>query len=82
MRYNDVRHGRNIAEEVLKKYWPALQQKNMISPNGLFVDALLVRQSFPASSKSIGFTAWYALPLISTTTFKWRLQKKIGPVLI
>lgn len=39
MRYNDVRHGTKIIDDVLKKYWPALQQKKMISANGLFVDA-------------------------------------------
>jgi hypothetical protein len=58
MRYNDVRHGTTIVTEVLKKYWLALNEKNMIASDGLFVDWLSVRQGTVTPGRSIGFTAW------------------------
>nr|POE49099.1 hypothetical protein CFP56_32249 [Quercus suber] len=58
MRYNDIRNNTNVARDVLLKYWPAIQQNKMIAEDGLFVDALHVKQCFPRRAKSVGFTAW------------------------
>lgn len=58
MRYNDVRHGTNIVEGVLKKYWNALQEKQMIAPDGLYVDFLYLKQGDTKEAEGLGFTAW------------------------
>lgn len=59
MRLNDARNNTHVVDDVLQKYWPALQRKQMISPNGLFVDALSVKQSIPRQARDVAFTAWY-----------------------
>ena len=38
MRYNDVRDGTNIVDDVLKKYTAAWKAKGMIQENGMFAD--------------------------------------------
>jgi hypothetical protein len=58
MRYNDVRHGTAVVEEVLAKYRVALKEKQMMSSGGLFVTAYLLRQSRTAPASDVGFTAW------------------------
>lgn len=61
MRLNDSRDGTSVAEDVLAKYWPAVQKKNMIRPDGLFADALFDRQQGVLPPSGVGFTAWYVL---------------------
>ncbi|KAE8372852.1 hypothetical protein BDV26DRAFT_82392 [Aspergillus bertholletiae] len=58
MRYNDVRHGTNVVDGVLEKYWEAVQKRGMIAPDGLYVDWLLLRQESTVQKHGIGFTAW------------------------
>jgi hypothetical protein len=58
MRYNDVRDGTTVAESVLKKYRAALEEKEMVSSDGLYVDWLAIRQGTVAPAKSVSFTAW------------------------
>jgi hypothetical protein len=58
MHYNDVRDGSSVASTVLEKYRAALDKKNMISSDGLYVDWLSVRQGTVTPAKSVGFTAW------------------------
>ncbi|KAK4250360.1 hypothetical protein C7999DRAFT_11921 [Corynascus novoguineensis] len=58
MRYNDVRDGTNIVEGVLENYWNAIQQKQMIAPDGLFVDWLFLKQGVTKRAGGLGFTAW------------------------
>ncbi|KAJ5698280.1 hypothetical protein N7462_000285 [Penicillium macrosclerotiorum] len=58
MRYNDVRHGTSVVEGVLEKYWNAIQKKQMISSDGLFVDWLFLKQGNTKQAGGIGFTAW------------------------
>ncbi|KAK4496766.1 hypothetical protein PRZ48_012749 [Zasmidium cellare] len=70
MRYNDVRHGTDVASQVLDKYWPAIQRGKMIAEDGLFVDALHVRQAAPRKAKSVGFTAW-ACAFMNSWNSEW-----------
>ncbi|KAL4881159.1 hypothetical protein BJY04DRAFT_228039 [Aspergillus karnatakaensis] len=58
--YNDVRHGTNIVQGVLEKYWSAIQKKQMITSDGLFVDWLFLKQGNTKPAGGIGFTAWAA----------------------
>ena len=58
MRYNDVRDGTNIVEEVLKKYTAAWKSKGMIQENGLFVNWYSPNQDKVQEAPGIGFTAW------------------------
>jgi hypothetical protein len=58
MRYNDVRDGTNIVEDVLKKYTAAWKEKGMVQEDGLFVDFYSPNQDKVAKAQRIGFTAW------------------------
>jgi hypothetical protein len=58
MRYNDVRDGTKIVDDVLKKYSAAWKAKGMIQENGLFVDWYSPNQDRVKEAPSIGFTAW------------------------
>lgn len=58
MRLNDFRHGTKVVDDVLAKYWPAIQKRGMVSDNGLFVECLSVRRSIPIQARDIAFTAW------------------------
>lgn len=58
MRYNDIRDGTNVTEEVLEKYQAAIEKKGMIPSDGLYVDWLSVRQGTVKNAKAVGFTAW------------------------
>ncbi|KAI9924306.1 hypothetical protein ASPWEDRAFT_29875 [Aspergillus wentii DTO 134E9] len=60
MRYNDVRDGTNVVEDILGKYTAALEKHNMISRNDLYKDWVSVKQGHAAIPKNIGFTAWAA----------------------
>jgi len=58
MRYNDVRNGTKIVDEVLEKYTAALKAKGMIQENGLFVNWYAPKRGEMRPAASLGFTAW------------------------
>ncbi|KAL2127183.1 hypothetical protein VTI74DRAFT_11198 [Chaetomium olivicolor] len=58
MRYNDIRDGTNVAEEVLEKYKMAWAKKGMIAESGLYVEWYFVNQDRTAPPTDIYFTAW------------------------
>jgi Linalool dehydratase/isomerase len=62
MRYNDIRDGTNIVEDVLNKYKAAWKSKGMIQENGLFVNWYSPNQDKVQEAPSIGFTAWLVPP--------------------
>ena len=65
MRYNDIRNGTKVVDEVLRKYKAAWAGGSMFASNGLIVDWYRVNQKNMAQPMSLGFTAWFApLPLI------------------
>lgn len=55
MRYNDVRDNISTIDETLKKYWAALQEKQVVAPDGLHVDWLFVKQGFTVPAKGVGW---------------------------
>ncbi|KAJ1709552.1 hypothetical protein AFGD_001150 [Aspergillus flavus] len=57
MRYNDVRDGTNVVEDILAKYKEAWEEKQMVASNGLYVDWWYVNQDRPEAPKQVGFTA-------------------------
>ena len=58
MRYNDIRDGTNIVEDVLDKYTAAWKSKGMIQENGLFVNWYSPNQDTIKEAPAISFTAW------------------------
>ena len=58
MRYNDTRDGTNVVGGVLEKYRKAIQEKQMIGHDGLFVDWLFLKQGYTKRAGGVGFTAW------------------------
>lgn len=62
MRYNDTRDGTAVVDDVLAKYKHAWDQKQMIAPNGLYVDWWYVNQDQPEIPKQVGLTAGYVVP--------------------
>lgn len=58
MRYNDVRDGKNLVDEVLEKYKAAWDKKGMVTEGGLFVDWWTVKQDQTKVASDVGFTAW------------------------
>jgi hypothetical protein len=61
MRYNDVRDGTKVAEEVLSKYTAAWKDKGMTGENGLFISWYAPKQGTKKPAADIGFTAWLVL---------------------
>lgn len=60
MRYNDIRNGTNVVDEILPKYKAAwADEDSMFASNDLIVDWYRVRQKDMAQPMSIGFTAWF-----------------------
>ncbi|KAH7020392.1 hypothetical protein EDB80DRAFT_746913 [Ilyonectria destructans] len=57
IRYNDVRDGTNKIEDVLIKYRKAWDEKGMVSPSGLYMDWLFLKQDRAAPPTDIGFSA-------------------------
>lgn len=53
-----MRHGTDVVSGVLEKYWNAIKDKNMITPDGMFVDWLFLNQGSTKQPGGIGFTAW------------------------
>ena len=58
MRYNDVRDGKNIVETVLQKYTAGWKERNMLTPEGLYVDCWRPKQDQMIPARDLGFTAW------------------------
>ncbi|KAJ7146380.1 hypothetical protein C8R44DRAFT_13492 [Mycena epipterygia] len=59
MRYNDVRNGTNIVDDVLKKYTSAWKSKQGFQQDdGLFVNWYSVKQDRKVPAGGLGFTAW------------------------
>ncbi|KFY94556.1 hypothetical protein V501_01892 [Pseudogymnoascus sp. VKM F-4519 (FW-2642)] len=58
IRYNDVRDGTKIIDPVLEKYQTAWKDRQMVAPNGLYVDWWQVKQDEMRQPTHIGFTAW------------------------
>lgn len=68
VRYNDIRDGTNLAEQVTKKYRDAWDAKGMVQADGLYADWLMLKQDvlWPPENvpfggmpaRDIGFTAW------------------------
>jgi hypothetical protein len=58
MRYNDVRNGTKIVDEVLEKYTAAWKAKGMIQENGLFVNWYSPKRDQMRPAASLEFTAW------------------------
>jgi hypothetical protein len=57
-RYNDIRNGTKIIDDVLPKYKAAWAEKGMVSENGLFRRFYLTKQDRVVVSDQIGHTAW------------------------
>lgn len=51
-------------EDVLTKYRKAWDEKGMVSPSGLHVDWLFLKQDRAAPPTGIGFSAWYCSSII------------------
>ncbi|VUC31003.1 unnamed protein product [Clonostachys rosea] len=58
MRYNDVRHGRNRIQRVLKEYQNAWDEKGMVTESGLYISWLLMNQNIIVPPLDISLTAW------------------------
>ncbi|KAJ4367052.1 hypothetical protein N0V83_007582 [Neocucurbitaria cava] len=58
MRYNDVRNGTAIVDEVLEKYQAAWKEKGLVMDGGLFPDWWQVKQDQIFPARDVGFTAW------------------------
>ncbi|PPJ50533.1 hypothetical protein CBER1_05520 [Cercospora berteroae] len=58
MRYNDVRHGTRVTEELLPKYLAAWEQKGMLGAGSLYPDAWLEKQDITVPAGGLAFTAW------------------------
>jgi hypothetical protein len=58
MRYDDVRDGTKIVDEVIPKYVAAWEEKGMTHENGLTVHCYQPKQDRTVPSADIGFTAW------------------------
>ncbi|KAH7111559.1 hypothetical protein EDB81DRAFT_848985 [Dactylonectria macrodidyma] len=58
IRYNDVRDGTNKIGDVLANYRKAWNEKGIVSPSGLYVDWLFLKQDRAAPPTGIGFSAW------------------------
>ncbi|GIZ48704.1 hypothetical protein CKM354_001175400 [Cercospora kikuchii] len=58
MRYNDVRHGTSVTEELLPKYLAAWEQKGMVGAGSLYPDAWLEKQDITVPAGGLAFTAW------------------------
>lgn len=57
-RYNDVRNGTKVIDDVLPKYKAAWAKQGMVSDNGLFRRCYLTKQDMVVVSDEIGHTAW------------------------
>ncbi|KAL6702394.1 hypothetical protein ACN47E_002199 [Coniothyrium glycines] len=58
MRYNDVRDGTTVADEVVAKYKATWEKRGMVTPSGLYPDWVYYKQDKPAGPSCICFTAW------------------------
>lgn len=58
MRYNDVRHGTNKIEPILQKYQEAWDKKDMVTPEGLYANWILMNQDVVVPPWDVGLTAW------------------------
>lgn len=58
MRYNDVRNGTDKIEPILERYKAAWDKKGMVTPEGLYVNWLFLRQDQLMPPTGIGLTAW------------------------
>ncbi|KAM3414385.1 hypothetical protein BST61_g11026 [Cercospora zeina] len=58
MRYNDVRHGTRVTEELLPKYLTAWEHKGMVGNGSLYPDAWLEKQDITVPARGLAFTAW------------------------
>jgi len=58
MRYNDIRNGTKIVDDVLEKYKAAWAEKGLINENGIFPEFYMIKQDHLMQTKEIGFTAW------------------------
>lgn len=58
MRYNDVRDGTTVIEDVLGKYKAAWDKKGLVREGGLFPDWWLVKQDHIVPPRDVAFTAW------------------------
>lgn len=58
MRYNDVRDGTDVVEDVLRKYQAAWRQKGLVMDDGLFPDWWMVKQDHILPARDLSFTAW------------------------
>ena len=58
MRYNDLRNGTNKIEPILENYKAAWDKKGMVTPEGLYVNWLFLRQDQLMPPTGIGLTAW------------------------
>ena len=58
MRYNDIRNGTNLINDVLIKYKAAWKAKGMTDESGRFLEMYRVKQGVRIPGSSICFTAW------------------------
>jgi hypothetical protein len=58
MRYNDVRNGTNVIDEVLPKYKAALHRKGMLREDGLYASFFALKQGQPIPASQGAHTAW------------------------
>ena len=59
MRYNDIRDGTNVIDEVLPKYKAALTEKGMLGSDGLYASFYAVKQKKAIAARHGAHTAWY-----------------------
>jgi len=60
MRYNDVRNGTAVMDDVLPKYMKAWEQKGMVQADGLLTWMWRKRQDSTMNSHDLSLTAWAA----------------------
>ncbi|KAK5711425.1 hypothetical protein LTR15_012498 [Elasticomyces elasticus] len=77
MRYNDVRHGTHVIEDLLPRYKDSWVSKGgMVRENGLFPDAWLEKQDFVLAAQDPGWTAWAAAFM---NTWNGKLLRELFP---
>lgn len=58
MRYNDVRDGTTLVDEVLDKYKAALAKKGMVGDDGLYASFYAIEQKKAMPARHGAHTAW------------------------
>jgi hypothetical protein len=58
MRYNDVRDGTNVLDDVLVKYKNAIREKGLIRDSPVYSDWLFLKQGQAVPAQTVGFMAW------------------------